>query len=155
MRRRAVVAGIALALAAAPAAAQVDIAPAPVESGWTKTRVAKWALLAAAVGFGTYALVETGRASDYYGELRAHCQSDPEACRLNDGRYVDAYAESLFDEATAADRRARVGIIGGQVTLLGSAALFVYDLRNGRGGPSDIPYPRPGARFGVGLQMTF
>jgi hypothetical protein len=134
--------------------AQVQVTPPRQQEGWTAVRIAKWALLGAAVGFGSYALVESGRAEDYYSELRRQCQLEPEGCQLQNGRYSDPAAERLYDHATAADRRARIGIIGGQITLLGSAAFFVYDLRNGRG-PDDIPYPPSRARMGVGLRLIF
>jgi hypothetical protein len=68
--------------------------------------------------------------------------------------YADAESESLFDRANAADRRAQFGMIGAQVTLLGSASLFVYDLRNGNG-PDDIPYPRARRGFVIGLSLPF
>jgi hypothetical protein len=141
-------------LGAATLNAQVEITPPRPQEGWTKARIAKWTLLGAAIGFGSYALVESGRAEDYYGQLRRQCQTEPQACQLLDGRYADPEAERLYENAAAADRRARVGIIGGQVTLLGSAAFFVYDLRNGRG-PDDIPYPPSRAQVGVGLRLKF
>jgi hypothetical protein len=139
---------------AATVEAQVQVTPPRVQEGWSAVRIAKWALLGAAIGFGSYALVESGRAEDHYEELRRLCQVEPGACQLENGRYSDAAAEQLYENAGSADRRARIGIIGGQVTLLGSAAFFVYDLRNGRG-PDDIPYPPSRARIGVGLRLTF
>ena len=108
-------------------------------------RVGKWVLLGAAVGFGTYALRHSSRADRSYGDLRELCASDPAACTISDGRYGAADAEALYRASVREDRRAQVGILGGQVTLLGSVALFVYDLRNGRG-PANIPYP--GAALG-------
>jgi hypothetical protein len=147
-----------LAADASPLAAQ---APAPSRGprGWPAVRVTKWALLAVAAGFGAYALVNSDRAEAAYGALRAACAEDQARCVLGgDGRYLDARSERLFARSIAADRRARVGIIGGQVTLLGSAALFVYDLRNGRG-PADIPYPSGaaprGRRLLLGARVAF
>ena len=140
---------------AVPAQASGRVPPA---GGWSAVRVAKWALLGAAVSFGLYALAESRRGDEAYGELRALCQADQTRCRMAGGRYTWPQAEALYSRATAADRRARVGIIGGQVTLLGSVALFVYDLRNGRG-PADIPYPSgagaPGARVTVIAKLPF
>jgi hypothetical protein len=144
----------ALLCAATAVQAQVDVTPQRAQEGWSRVRIAKWALLGAAIGFGSYALVQSGRAEDYYEELRRTCQVDPEACQLQNGRYASDVTERLYGDATAADRRARVGIIGGQVTLLGSAALFVYDLRNGRG-PDDIPYPPNRRGMAVGLRLAF
>lgn len=150
---RAVIILVALC-GAATAQAQVQVTPPRPQEGWTASRIAKWALLGAAIGFGTYALVESGRAEDHYDELRRVCQVEPDACRLADGHYTNPTSERLYEHAAAADRRARIGIIGGQITLLGSVAFFVYDLRNGRG-PDDIPYPPSRARMGVGLRLTF
>ena len=146
---------LALVLCGATAVqAQVQVTPPRPQEGWTAVRIAKWALLGAAIGFGSYALVESGRADDSYAELRRLCQLEPDGCTLTGGQYADPGAERLYDRALSADRRARVGIIGGQVALLGSAAFFVYDLRNGRG-PDDIPYPPSRARMGLGLRLAF
>ena len=140
--------------AADVAQSQVDVTPPRPQGEWSAVRVAKWALLGAAIGFGSYALVQSGRAEDHFSELRRQCQADPESCQLVNGRYSGADAEALYDAAAGADRRARIGIIGGQVTLLGSAALFVYDLRNGRG-PDDIPFPPNRRGMAMGLRLAF
>ena len=146
---------VALGLFAATAAqAQIDVEPPRAQGGWSAVRIAKWAMLGAAIRFGSYALVQSGRAEDHFAELRRECQIEPTACQLQDGRYSSETAEALYEAAATADRRARIGIIGGQVTLLGSAALFVYDLRNGRG-PDDIPLPPNRAGMALGLRLTF
>ena len=115
--------------------------------GWTAVRVAKWALAGATVGLGYYALRQSTRADRAYGDLRRLCVTTPSACTLDGSRYPDAHAEGLYAVSLRHDRRAQAGILVGQVTLLGSAALFVYDLRNGRG-PENIPFP------GVPAQLT-
>lgn len=145
---------VLLVLSSATAAqAQVEVTPPRPAEGWSAVRIAKWALLTAAIGFGTYALMQSSDADDHYAQLKRECQAEPSGCQMANGKYSDERMESLYQSAVSADRRARVGIIGGQVTLLGSVGLFVYDLRNGRG-PDDIPYPR-GAQIGVGLRMKF
>ena len=148
----------AQALAASGPAAAQGPGRVPPARGWSAVRVAKWALLGAALSFGVYALAEHRRGDDAYGELQALCHADHRRCRMLDDRYESPEAERLYDRAVAADRRAQLGIIGGQVTLLGSAGLFVYDLRNGRG-PSDIPYPTgsgaQGARLTIGARLAF
>jgi hypothetical protein len=141
-------------LTASAAQAQIDVELPRQQTGWSRVRVAKWALLGAAIGFGSYALVQSSRAEDHISALRRECEVEPQGCQLQNGRYSSATAEALYDAAADADRRARIGIIGGQVTLLGSAALFVYDLRNGRG-PDDIPLPPTRAAMAVGLRLTF
>ena len=77
------------------------------ERRWVRT--AKWSLLAAAAGFGAYAL-----------------------------------ANSRTDRA---DSRAQFGIVGGQLALLGSVGLFIYDLRPHDHTPENIPFEQtsPGA----------
>lgn len=147
MSRRAVAAlCFSACLAAVPGAAPHVGAQVPApRSEWTVVRVTKWALLAAAVGFGAYALSQSTSAEDAYDALRALCADEPESCHLEAGRYLDGSAEGLYQRTLRADRRAQLGIAGGQVALLGSVALFIYDLRNGRG-PDDIPYPAPPRR---------
>lgn len=140
--------------AVATAEAQVQVSPPRTYDGWTRVRIAKWALLGAAIGFGSYALIHSAQADDQFAQLRQQCQVTPTACQLNEGRYADPAAESLYRGARASDRLARLGIIGGQVTLLGSVGLFVYDLRNDRG-PNDIPYPPSRARVGFGISVAY
>jgi hypothetical protein len=127
---------------------------------WSAVRVAKWALLASAAGFAAYALTRSTRAEDSYEALRRLCETEPARCTLSSGRYADAAAEQFYRTARREDRRAQVGIVGGQVTLLGSVGLFIYDLRNGRG-PANIPYPSaharavPGHTVGAGVRLSF
>ena len=130
-------------------------------SAWTPVRVAKWALLGAAAGFAAYALEHSTAAERTNDRLRALCTLEPERCQLEGGAYADPYAERLFQRTGKEDHLARIGIVGGQVALLGSVGLFVYDLRNGQG-PRDIPYPSMEARSAVprprlvaGLRVAF
>jgi hypothetical protein len=132
--------------------AQRSAGTMPTQQGgkWTVVRTAKWALLGGAVGLGAYALHHSFIAERSYGQLREFCFTSPERCEVMGGRYVDQGAEALFARSISADRHAQVGIFGGQVALLGSVGLFIYDLRNGQG-PRDIPYP---AKRGVGVGMS-
>ena len=141
VRPFAVAVTVALALSSAlPAPAAAQAAPS---RGWTGVRVAKWALLGAATGFAVYALNHSSRAESHYGQLRTLCDATPGDCSLESGRYAGDEAEALYQSSLREDQRAQRGIIGGQVALLGSVALFVYDLRNARG-PANIPYPTAG-----------
>lgn len=115
--------------------------------GWTTVRVAKWALAGVTVGLGYYAFRQSARADRAYSDLRRLCVTTPRACILDAGRYPDARAEGLYGTSLSYDRHAQTGILVGQATLLASAALFVYDLRNGHG-PANIPFP------GVPAQLT-
>jgi hypothetical protein len=147
-----------LALTALPVAAQTPTHPG-VDRGWTRVRAAKWALLGLAVGMGGYAIVQTSRAQDRYEALGRVCVNEPERCRLEDGRYTDPALEQLYDESARHDLRAQTGIAGAHVALFGSAALFIYDLRNARG-PRNIPYPShssaaPPGGIVVGARVSF
>jgi hypothetical protein len=161
-------ASVLLTTLVAGSIASADVTPLGAQTparqgrpGWTPVRVAKWALLGTAVGFAGYALTHSTRADDAYSGLRELCNREPDRCRLTNGHYEDSEAEALYRGSTREDRRAQVGIFGGQIALLGSAALFIYDLRNGRG-PVNIPYPssararaRPAPALGLGLRLSF
>lgn len=118
-------------------------------------RVGKWTLLGVALGMGGYALVRSGDAEEQYEALRRLCDADRDRCLVEGGRYVDGEAETLYQTALLHDKRARIGIVAGQVSLLGSVALFIADLENDRG-PSDIPYPstRSHRVTGIGIRLT-
>ena len=134
-RARFVFAVAALALAA-PAYAQ-----AAGDRDWRGTaRIAKWVLAGATIALGVYAFAQHDAAEREHARLRDRCDSAPELCTVTDGRYIDPESEALHQRAVRHDRRARTGIVAGQITLLGGVALFLYDLRND-GGPDNIPYP--------------
>jgi hypothetical protein len=105
-------------------------------------RVAKWVLAGATVALGVYAYTEHDAAERVQAQLRDRCGSAPEVCTVVDGRYSDVESEALHQRAVRHDRRARTGIVAGQITLLGGVAFFLYDLR-GDGRPDNIPYPSP------------
>jgi hypothetical protein len=155
--RRLSLAALALLLLAAPA---LGAQGAPRQrDGWRTPRVLKWTLLAASVGAGLWAWSESRQANEAYADLRRYCQTEFARCDLAGGAYVDPRAESLYRLSNDSDRRARIGLIGGQVALLGSAAFFILDL--GRGGPPEnIPYDpdRRGAgassRLHVGVRLA-
>ena len=124
-------------------------APTP-RKGPPVVKFAKWGLLGVAGGLGLYALRHSTRAERAYDDLRAICLAEPARCDHPNGRYEDAAAESLYRRALSEDRRAQLGIFGGQATLFGSVGLFIYDLRDDRE-PTTIPYPGPTAPPGVVL----
>lgn len=140
----------AIALGLALATAQPVFAQGPIvetrstvrKSAWTPVRLAKWALLGGAVGLGMYALHNSRIAEQSYDALRERCYTIEDACSVFVGKYQSAESEALYQRAVAADRRAQFGIFGGQVAVLGSVGLFIYDLRDDRT-PTTIPYPGP------------
>lgn len=159
MKRRHLPLFVLLALPCFPLAAQTPARQG--RPGWTPVRIAKWALLGAATGFAVYALTRSTDAEDTYSELRNFCLDQPDRCHLERGHYDDPAAEALYRNVVRQDRRAQIGIFGGQITLLGSVGLFIYDLRNGRG-PANIPYPSSARALpqsqrgvGVGVRLSF
>ena len=130
---------LALVAIALPLRAQ----EASAERDWRSVaRVAKWVLAGATVALGVYAYTEHDAAEGVQARLRERCDTAPEVCSVVDGRYSDAESEALHQRAVRHDRRARAGIVAGQITLLGGVAFFLYDLR-GDGRPDNIPYPSP------------
>ena len=156
-RRHTMALATAAALAAPPVAGAQGPSPGTIphqhSGGWTLVRTAKWALFGGAVGLGAYALHHSQIAERSYAQLREICEVNADRCTVIGGRYADQEAEALFARSVAADRHAQVGIFGGQVALLGSVGLFIYDLRNGHG-PRDIPYPAK-RTVGIGLRVPF
>ncbi len=142
---------------------EAPVQPAP--QGWTRGVVhyGKWVTAATAVGLTIWAAREHASAQDEWRSLIALCRDNNAACQLrSDGRYVDYNAELLFQLTTYYDRRARSRLIGGQVSLLASAALFIMDLRHQKGNPPNIPFhgleltAEPlGSGARVGIQMRF
>ena len=125
-------------------------APSPPQPGSPVVRIAKWTLLAAAVGLGAYALQRSTDAADAYDALRALCLDAPGRCAHGGGEYADVEAEALYDRALAADRQAKIGIYTGEAALIGSVAMFIIDLRAGDGPPT-IPFP---GRSGGGARIV-
>lgn len=124
-------------------------------SGW-----GKWVSLTAAAGLTTLGALSSNSASDRFRELTTACRTDSFFCRINnDGTsYIDPEAEHLFQATLSKDSQAQRFLIGGQLTLLVSAAMFLTDLLNGDEGPENIPYTplkvfsSPGR---AGLQLEF
>jgi hypothetical protein len=76
-----------------------------------------------------------------------------EARRLDERQWVGRAKWTLLAAAAAfggyalansrtehTDRRAQLGILGGQISLLGSVGLFIYDLRADHETPENIPF---------------
>ena len=144
MRMRTLLLLIGLAAVPCDADAQSRASrPPDGRSARVAVRIAKWTLLAGAVAAGAYALDASQSAEGAYERLGQRCQQDGSRCAFTPaGQYVDPVAERLFRDSQRFDSRARTGIIVGEVTLVGSLGLFIYDLRNRRG-PADIPFPVP------------
>lgn len=124
-------------------------------SGW-----GKWVSLAAAAGLTTLGAFSSNSASNQFQKLETACRTDSFFCRINnDGTsYIDPEAELIFQATLGKDSEAQRFLIGGQLTLLVSAAMFLADLLNGDEAPENIPYTplkvfsSPGR---AGLQLPF
>ncbi|HEU4800480.1 MAG TPA: hypothetical protein VFS94_07595 [Gemmatimonadales bacterium] len=124
---------VAQPLATKPLAAQRS-SPAPIKFG-------KWALLAGAIGLNFAASREHERADSVFGDLTARCVPDPTLCDVgDDGSYLDAESEFLYQTSLAYDRRARNFLFGGQGALLGAAVLFVWEFSRPKDDPENIPF---------------
>lgn len=122
-----------LALVAQPLAAQRS-SPAPIKYG-------KWALLAGAIGLNLAASREHERADSAFADLTARCVMDLQLCAVgDDGSYMDAESEFLYQTSLAYDRRARNFLFGGQGALLGAAVLFVWEFSRPKDDPENIPF---------------
>lgn len=164
--KRVGVAGLAVVMGlVSTARAQEQPQTPPRSGGWSRSIVhyGKWVTAATAVGLTILAAREHDRAQDDWRQLLDLCRSNNATCQLrSDGQYADYNAELLYQRTTYYDRRARSRLIGGQVALLASAAMFILDLRHQGGEAPNIPFhglelsaepKRDGAR--LELRMRF
>ena len=145
-----------LAVAAAPAAAQSPAPPPTPTRPPTVVRIGKWATLGLAVGFTAMGAVTHDRADRNYDSLLDYCRAHGPCPLLADGRYGNPGAEAIYQRVRGDDRAARAWLAGGQVALVGSAVLFIMELKRKRE-PENIPFAPylEAGRFGtlVGLQL--
>lgn len=130
---------------ASPAAATAqERAPSPPVVKW-----GKWALLAGSLGMNLMAADAHSQANDVFEEIEARCAMDVTLCSEgDDGAYLDAGTEALYQETLRYDRRARGWLIGGQGALVGAAALFIWEFTRPKGLPENIPF-EPEVNVGV------
>jgi hypothetical protein len=121
----------------------------------------KWALLAGAIGMNYLALQAHDRADDAFDALEARCADLRQRCDLGpNGGYADPAIEDLYQSSLRYDRRARLWLIGGETALVGSAALFIWELTRPKNRPDNIPF-EPEVRSlrsggtGLGLRLAF
>ncbi len=153
-----------LALLAVPAAAQTPHADAG-DRPWLPrmAHYCKWITGAGAIALTVLAAREHRHSNEQWNQLLELCRSDQRACVLNSGgRYTNPATEDFYQEALRFDRRARTRLLGGQVALLTTVALFLADLRHGKDGPPNIPFdplrvtPDPATgRVRLGLHLAF
>ena len=121
----------------------------------------KWALLAGAIGMNYLAVRAHDQADDVFDTLEAQCDELPERCDLGPGgSYADPAIENLYQTTLRYDRNARLWLIGGETALVGSAALFIWELARPKDRPDNIPFEpelraMPAGRTGLGLRVAF
>jgi hypothetical protein len=136
MKRRAWRASVAFFLAV-----QALPARAPAQSAPALTKYGKWVAVAAAVGMGLEAASAHRAADRSFGQLRDYCDADQARCAVGaGGAYVDPVSERYYQASLAHDRSARAWLVGGEATLLGAAAVFVWELTRPKGPPDNIPF---------------
>lgn len=110
--------------------------------GHATVRYGKWLTAAGAVALTWMGAREHARSAAAWDDLLDLCRADNANCVLGaNGRYLNAIAEAHYQTSLHFDRRARVRLLGGQGALLLSVGLFVIDLRRGKDGPENIPFP--------------
>ena len=121
----------------------------------------KWALLAGAIGMNYLAVRAHDRADQAFDVIEAECATANERCALGPGGgYADPAIENLYQTSLRYDRRARLWLIGGEGALVGSAALFIWELARPKNRPDNIPFEpevraMPAGRTGLGIKMAF
>jgi hypothetical protein len=119
----------------------------------------KWLTAAAAIGFTVMASNQHGYSRRDWDSLLEVCRSAADACLVGpDGRYRRADAEALYQRSRHYDALANRWLVGAQLSLVTTTALFIIDLNAGNG-PENIPYPsqiRVGSvGGGAGVEMRF
>jgi hypothetical protein len=127
------------AAAARPALAQGDSAAPAAYRTAPVVRWGKWAAAALAVGSTALGIREHNAGNNAYRSLVVYC-SEVIVCSIGqDGRYIDARAEAAYQQVVRDDRSARAWLVIGQLAAVGSAVLFVLELRH-ETGPPNIPF---------------
>jgi hypothetical protein len=143
MSRQAVVTAaiwaVAGAAAAQPLLAQSDsAAPAPYRTA-PAIKWGKWAVAIAAVGSTALGIHQHNAGNNAYRALVLYCGQAITCAIGPDGRYRDARAEATYQQVVRDDRSARAWLVFGQVAALGSAVLFILELRH-ETGPPNVPF---------------
>lgn len=135
--------------------------PAQAQGLSPMVKYGKWALLAGAIGMNYLAVRAHDRADQVFDIIEAECSAAQQRCALAPGGgYADPALEDLYQTSLRYDRRARLWLIGGESALVGSAALFIWELARPKNRPDNIPFEpeiraMPAGRTGLGFRMTF
>jgi len=139
---------VALGAGILPAQARGQTTPAPNGGEpWivTASHWGKWPALAGTGALVTMAVVRNGKAKTARTELRDYCIDDLTRCAIvpgpeGDDIYLDPTAEALYQEYAALTRQARGFLVGSQVGVVVTGAMFLIDLVYQRDGFDNIPY---------------
>jgi hypothetical protein len=120
----------------------------------------KFILLGLSAGMSIKAATTHDKADEAYDDLQQLCFTSPASCtRGDDGKYEDPVAEDLYQTSLHYDDQARAWLFGGEATLLGSAALFVWELTRPKNPPKNIPFEPEvsvvGDQTRVGFRVAF
>lgn len=135
-------------------------APASAQGSRPLLKYGKWVMAAGALGLNYLASRDHNRADNSFDALETRCLGDNRLCDLDtSGRYLDATSELLYQQSAHYDRRARGLLFGGEAALLGSAAIFVWELTRHTTKPDNIPF-EPEVRSlnqatGLGFRVNF
>ena len=133
----------------------------PAQAQGPIVKYGKWALLASAIGMNYLAVRAHDRADNVFDVIEAECLTDQQRCALGPGGgYADPALEELYQTSLRYDRRARLWLIGGESALVGSAAMFIWELARPKHRPDNIPFEpemrvMPAGRTGLGLRVAF
>lgn len=138
-----------------------DLAQSRASFQHVLVRNGKWLTAASVAAFSVVAASEHRLSRRDWDMLLTICRADASACVLGtDGRYLRADAEALYQRSRSYDRRANRWLVGAQLSLIATTALFIIDLHGGEG-PENIPFPAQ-IRVGtipdggtVGLSLSF
>jgi hypothetical protein len=101
----------------------------------------KWVTLAGAVGMGILSAQAHNSADRAFDQLRRYCFVDTARCdQTGNGSYLDPVAEGYYQSSLRHDRHARRWLVGGEVTLMATAGLFVWELTRPKRPPRNIPF---------------
>ena len=121
----------------------------------------KWGLLATSVAMNILAGRAHDQAEKAFAVITETCAIDRFLClTFTDGRYVDFILEEQYQKALDHDREARRWLIGGETALVGSAALFIWELTRPKHRPDNIPFEPEVRRLrtggtGLGIRLVF
>jgi hypothetical protein len=120
----------------------------------------KWLLLAGAALMSVEAAQTHNKADDAFNQLQDYCFEDTSRCaRGSNGAYVDPISENYYQTSVHYDNQTRAWLFGGEAALLGSAALFVWELTRPSHPPKNIPFEPEfqviGPQTRLGLRWSF